>query len=269
MGGADFARQKKKVKASTEELARELVALYAARQQTQGFSYSPDTEWQKSFEDAFPYVETEDQLISIAEIKKDMESSRPMDRLLCGDVGYGKTEVALRAAFKAVMDSKQVAVLAPTTVLVMQHFNTFCERMKKYPIRVAEISRFKTKKEQTKIIKQLKSGEIDIIIGTHRLLGQDIEFKDLGLLVVDEEQRFGVKHKERIKELKNNVDVLTLSATPIPRTLHMSMINIRDMSVLTEPPENRFPVRTIVMEKNDAVLNDAIRRELSRGGQVY
>ncbi len=269
MGGADFARQKKKVKASTEKLARELVALYAARQQAQGFAYSPDTEWQKSFEEAFPYVETDDQLISIAEIKKDMESNRPMDRLLCGDVGYGKTEVALRAAFKAVMDSKQVAVLAPTTVLVMQHFNTFCERMKKYPIRVAEISRFKTKKEQTQIIKQLKSGEIDVIIGTHRLLGQDIEFKDLGLLVVDEEQRFGVKHKERIKELKNNVDVLTLSATPIPRTLHMSMINIRDMSVLTEPPENRFPVRTIVMEKNDAVIHDAIRRELSRGGQVY
>ncbi len=269
MGGADFARQKKKVKASTEELARELVALYAARQQAQGFSFSPDTEWQKSFEEAFPYVETDDQLISIAEIKKDMESTRPMDRLLCGDVGYGKTEVALRAAFKAVMDSKQVAFLAPTTVLVMQHFNTFCERMKKYPIKVAELSRFKTKKEQTKILKQLKTGEVDIVIGTHRLLGNDVEFKDLGLLVVDEEQRFGVKHKERIKEMKNNVDVLTLSATPIPRTLHMSMINIRDMSVLTEPPENRFPVRTVVMEKNDAVLHDAIRRELSRGGQVY
>lgn len=269
MGGADFARQKKKVKASTEELARELVALYAARQRAQGYAFSPDTDWQKSFEEAFPYVETDDQLISIAEIKKDMESTRPMDRLLCGDVGYGKTEVALRAAFKAVMDSKQVAVLAPTTVLVMQHFNTFCERMKKYPVKIAELSRFKTKKEQTQIIKQLKSGEIDVVIGTHRLLGQDIEFKDLGLLVVDEEQRFGVKHKERIKELKNNVDVLTLSATPIPRTLHMSMINIRDMSVLTEPPENRFPVRTIVMEKNDAVINDAIRRELSRGGQVY
>ncbi len=269
MGGADFARQKSKVKASTEELARELVSLYAARQQTKGFAFSPDTEWQKSFEADFPYVETDDQLISIAEIKKDMESERSMDRLLCGDVGYGKTEVALRAAFKAVMDSKQVAILAPTTVLVMQHFNTFCERMKKYPITIAEISRFKTKKEQAKIIKQLKSGEIDVIIGTHRLLGNDIEFKDLGLLVVDEEQRFGVKHKERIKEIKNNVDVLTLSATPIPRTLHMSMINVRDMSVLTEPPENRFPVRTIVMEKNDAVLNDAIRRELSRGGQVY
>ena len=269
MGGADFARQKKKVKESTEELARELVSLYAARQQAQGFAFSPDTEWQKSFEEAFPYVETEDQLISIAEIKKDMESMRSMDRLLCGDVGYGKTEVALRAAFKAVMDSKQVAVLAPTTVLVMQHLNTFCERMKKYPITICDLSRFKTKKEQTKIIKQLKSGEIDIVIGTHRLLGTDVEFKDLGLLVVDEEQRFGVKHKERIKEMKTNVDVLTLSATPIPRTLHMSMINIRDMSVLTEPPENRFPVRTIVMEKNDAVLHDAIRRELSRGGQVY
>lgn len=269
MGGADFARQKKKVKASTEELARELVALYAARQQSKGFAFSADTEWQKSFEEDFPYVETDDQLISIAEIKKDMESPRAMDRLLCGDVGYGKTEVALRAAFKAVMDSKQVAILAPTTVLVMQHFNTFCERMKKYPIKIAEISRFKTKKEQTKIIKQLKSGEIDIIIGTHRLLGTDIEFRDLGLLVIDEEQRFGVKHKERIKEIKNNVDVLTLSATPIPRTLHMSMINIRDMSVLTEPPENRFPVRTIVMEKNDGILHDAIRRELSRGGQVY
>lgn len=269
MGGADFARQKKKVKASTEELARELVALYSARQRAEGFSFSPDTEWQKDFEEAFPYVETDDQLISIAEIKKDMESTRPMDRLLCGDVGYGKTEVALRAAFKAVMDSKQVAFLAPTTVLVMQHFNTFLERMKKYPIKIAELSRFKTKKEQTQILKQLKTGEIDIVIGTHRLLGNDVEFKDLGLLVVDEEQRFGVKHKERIKEMKNNVDVLTLSATPIPRTLHMSMINIRDMSVLTEPPENRFPVRTVVMEKNDAVLHDAIRRELSRGGQVY
>ncbi|MBO5930389.1 MAG: transcription-repair coupling factor, partial [Clostridia bacterium] len=269
MGGADFARQKNKVKASTVELAKELIALYSARQNAKGFAFSPDSEWQKSFEEAFPYEETDDQLRSIAEVKQDMESLRPMDRLLCGDVGYGKTEVALRAAFKAVMDSKQVAVLAPTTVLVMQHFNTFCERMQKFPVRVAELSRFKTKREQTQIIKQLKSGEIDIVIGTHRLLGNDIEFKNLGLLVVDEEQRFGVKHKERIKEMKNNVDVLTLSATPIPRTLHMSMINIRDMSVLTEPPENRFPVRTVVMEQNDAVTNDAIRRELSRGGQVY
>ncbi len=269
MGGADFARQKRKVKESTAELARELVALYAARQQAKGYSFAPDTEWQKSFEEDFPYEETDDQLRSIMEVKQDMESVRPMDRLLCGDVGYGKTEIALRAAFKAVMDSKQVAYLAPTTVLVMQHFNTFIKRMEKYPIRVAELSRFKTKKEQEKIVKQLKSGEIDIVIGTHRLLAKDIEFKDLGLLVVDEEQRFGVKHKERIKEMKHNVDVLTLSATPIPRTLHMSMINIRDMSVLTEPPENRFPVRTIVMEQNEAVTQDAIRRELSRGGQVY
>ena len=269
MGGADFARQKRKVKESTKELAQELVTLYSARQNAKGFSFSPDTEWQKSFEDDFPYEETDDQLRSIFEVKKDMESVRPMDRLLCGDVGYGKTEIALRAAFKAVMDSKQVAYLAPTTVLVMQHFNTFKERMKKYPVRIAELSRFKTKKEQQQIVKQLKSGEIDIVIGTHRLLANDIEFKDLGLLVVDEEQRFGVKHKERIKEMKHNVDVLTLSATPIPRTLHMSMIHIRDMSVLTEPPENRFPVRTVVMEQNEAVTHDAIRRELSRGGQVY
>jgi len=269
MGGADFARQKQKVKASTEELARELVALYAARQNAKGYAFSPDTEWQKTFEETFPYEETDDQLRSIAEVKQDMESERPMDRLLCGDVGYGKTEVALRAAFKAVMDSKQVAILAPTTVLVMQHFNTFSTRMKQFPIRIAELSRFKTKKEQTQILQKLKSGEIDIVIGTHRLLTKDVVFKNLGLLVVDEEQRFGVKHKERIKEMKHNVDVLTLSATPIPRTLHMSMINIRDMSVLTEPPENRFPVRTVVMEQNDAVTNDAIRRELSRGGQVY
>ncbi len=269
MGGADFAKQKRKVKESTEELARELVALYAARQQAKGYAFSADTEWQKSFEEDFPYEETDDQLRSIMEVKQDMESERPMDRLLCGDVGYGKTEIALRAAFKAVSDSKQVAYLAPTTVLVMQHFNTFVKRMEKYPIRVAELSRFKSKKEQEKIVKQLKSGEIDIVIGTHRLLAKDIAFKDLGLLVVDEEQRFGVKHKERIKEMKHNVDVLTLSATPIPRTLHMSMINIRDMSVLTEPPENRFPVRTIVMEQNDGVTVDAIRRELSRGGQVY
>ncbi|MBR4890759.1 MAG: transcription-repair coupling factor, partial [Clostridia bacterium] len=269
MGGADFERQKRKVKESTEELARELVELYSARQNSKGYSFSLDTDWQKSFEEDFPYVETDDQLRSIAEVKQDMESIRPMDRLLCGDVGYGKTEVALRAAFKAVMDSKQVAILAPTTVLVMQHFQTFKDRMKKFPVRIADISRFKTKKEQNAIIKQLRAGEIDVIIGTHRLLAQDIEFKDLGLLIVDEEQRFGVKHKERIKEMKHNVDVLTLSATPIPRTLHMSMINIRDMSVLTEPPENRFPVRTVVMEQNPAIINDAIRRELSRGGQIY
>lgn len=269
MGGADFARQKSRVKESTKELAEELIKLYAARSQQKGFSFSPDTTWQTEFEARFPYDETDDQLRSIEEVKKDMESEKPMDRLLCGDVGYGKTEVALRAAFKAVMDSKQVAYLAPTTVLTMQHFNTFVRRMKDYPIKIELLSRFKTPTEQKKIIAGLKSGEIDIVIGTHRLLGQDIEFHDLGLLIVDEEQRFGVKHKERIKEIKNNVDVLTLSATPIPRTLHMSMVNIKDMSTLQEPPEDRYPVSTIVTEHNEGIIIDAIKKELSREGQVY
>lgn len=269
MGGAEFARQKAKVKASTKELAEELLRLYRARQQAQGFAFGKDTAWQGEFEAKFPYEETEDQLRSIEEVKGDMESERPMDRLLCGDVGYGKTEVALRAAFKAVQDSKQVAYLAPTTVLTMQHYNTFVQRMKDYPVKIEMLSRFRTAAEQKKTLKRLKSGETDIVIGTHRLLGKDVEFKDLGLLVVDEEQRFGVKHKERLKEIKNNVDVLTLSATPIPRTLHMSMVNIRDMSVLTQPPEERYPVQTFVMEHNQAILMDAVRRELARGGQVY
>lgn len=269
MGGADFARQKSRVKESTKELAEELIKLYSARQYQKGYAFSPDTTWQAEFEARFPYDETDDQLTSIEEVKKDMESERPMDRLLCGDVGYGKTEVALRAAFKAVMDSKQVAYLAPTTVLTMQHYNTFVSRMKDYPIKIELLSRLKTPSQQKEILKQLKSGEIDIVIGTHRLLGNDVEFKDLGLLVVDEEQRFGVKHKERIKEMKNNVDVLTLSATPIPRTLHMSMINIKDMSTLSSPPEDRHPVATVVTEYNDGVMIDAIKKELSRGGQVY
>ncbi len=269
MGGADFARQKNRVKESTKELAQELIKIYAARSHQKGYSFSADTSWQTEFEAKFPYEETDDQLKSIEEVKKDMESERPMDRLLCGDVGYGKTEVALRAAFKAVMDSKQVAYLAPTTVLTMQHFNTFVSRMKDYPIKIELLSRFKTPAQQKKIIKGLKSGEIDIVIGTHRLLGSDVEFHDLGLLVVDEEQRFGVKHKERIKEIKNNVDVLTLSATPIPRTLHMSMVNIKDMSTLSEPPEDRHPVSTIVAEYNEGIVIDAIKKELSRGGQVY
>ncbi|MBQ3553620.1 MAG: transcription-repair coupling factor [Clostridia bacterium] len=269
MGGAEFARQKAKVKASTKELAEELLRLYRARQQAEGFAFSEDTAWQGEFEAQFPYEETEDQLRSIVEVKADMESTRPMDRLLCGDVGYGKTEIALRAAFKAVQDSKQVAYLAPTTVLSMQHFNTFCQRMKDYPIQIEMLSRFRTPTEQKKILKRLKSGETDIVIGTHRLLGKDVEFRDLGLLVVDEEQRFGVKHKERLKEIKNNVDVLTLSATPIPRTLHMSMVNIRDMSILTQPPEERYPVQTFVMEHNPAIVLDAVRKELARGGQVY
>lgn len=269
MGGADFGRQKARVKKSTMELAEGLIQLYAARQASKGYAYMPDTTWQKEFEDRFPYEETDDQLTAIAEVKADMESERPMDRLLCGDVGYGKTEVALRAAFKAVQDSKQVAYLAPTTVLALQHFNTFKRRMQDFPVRVELLSRLISQKEQSAILKRLKSGETDVVIGTHRLLGKDIEFHDLGLLVIDEEQRFGVKHKERIKEMKNNVDVLTLSATPIPRTLHMSMINIKDMSVLSEPPQDRYPVSTYVVEYNPVILDNAIKKELSRGGQVY
>ena len=269
MGGADFSRQKAKVKKSTMELAQGLIQLYAARQASRGYAFSPDTTWQKEFEDRFPYEETEDQLSAIAEVKADMESDQPMDRLLCGDVGYGKTEVALRAAFKAVQDSKQVAYLAPTTVLALQHYNTFIRRMKDFPIRVELISRLVSAKEQTAILKRLKTGETDIVIGTHRLLGKDIEFHNLGLLVIDEEQRFGVRHKERIKEMKNNVDVLTLSATPIPRTLHMSMVNIKDMSLLSEPPQDRYPVSTYVVEYNPVIVLDAIKKELSRGGQVY
>ena len=269
MGGAEFARQKAKVKESTKELAEELLRLYSVRQKSKGFAFGKDTAWQSEFEGSFPYEETEDQLRAISEVKADMESERPMDRLLCGDVGYGKTEVALRAAFKAVQDSKQVAYLAPTTVLTMQHYNTFVQRMKDYPVKIEMLSRFRTPAEQKKTLARLKSGETDVVIGTHRLLGKDVEFKDLGLLVVDEEQRFGVKHKERLKEMKHNVDVLTLSATPIPRTLHMSMVNIRDMSVLTQPPDDRYPVQTFVMEHNQPILLDAVRRELSRGGQVY
>lgn len=269
MGGADFGRQKARVKKSTMELAQGLIQLYAARQASKGYAYTPDTTWQKEFEDRFPYEETDDQLTAIREVKEDMESARPMDRLLCGDVGYGKTEVALRAAFKAVQDSKQVAYLAPTTVLALQHYNTFTRRMKDFPVRVELLSRLISQKEQSAILKRLKNGETDIVIGTHRLLGKDIEFHDLGLLVIDEEQRFGVKHKERIKEMKHNVDVLTLSATPIPRTLHMSMINIKDMSVLSEPPQDRYPVSTYVVEYNPVIIENAIKKELSRGGQVY
>jgi len=269
MGGADFARQKAKVKKSTMEMAQGLLQLYAARKSAQGYAFGADTAWQKEFEDHFPYEETEDQLTAIAEVKADMESTRPMDRLLCGDVGYGKTEVALRAAFKAVQDSKQVAYLAPTTVLALQHYNTFAARMRFFPVKVELLSRLVSPKEQKAILKRLRTGETDVIIGTHKLLGKDIEFRDLGLLVVDEEQRFGVRHKERIKEMKNNVDVLTLSATPIPRTLHMSMVNIKDMSLLSEPPQDRYPVSTYVVEYNPVIVIDAIKKELSRGGQVY
>lgn len=269
LGGSEWNKTKQRVKQSTAELAGKLVALYAERERAQGFAYSEDTPWQRDFEDTFQYQETEDQLRSIEEVKIDMEKNKPMDRLLCGDVGFGKTEIALRAAFKAVGDSKQVAYLCPTTILAMQHYETFSKRMETFPIKVEMLSRFRTAAEQKKILKQLKTGEIDIIIGTHRILSKDLEFKDLGLLIIDEEQRFGVAHKERLKELKQNIDVLTMTATPIPRTLHMAMTGVRDMSVLTEPPENRYPVQTYVLEDNSAIIADAIRNELSRGGQVF
>ncbi|MDY3032049.1 MAG: transcription-repair coupling factor [Clostridia bacterium] len=269
LGGNEWNKTKAKVKASTDELAKKLIKLYAQRENLKGYAFSPDTPWQKDFEDTFPYQETEDQLRSIEEVKADMEKTKPMDRLLCGDVGFGKTEIALRAAFKAINDSKQVAYLCPTTILAMQHYETFINRMKNFPVRVEMLSRFRTPTQQKKILKQLKTGEIDVVIGTHRLLSKDVVFKDLGLLVVDEEQRFGVAHKERLKEIKTNVDVLTMTATPIPRTLHMAMTSVRDMSVLTEPPENRYPVQTYVLEDNPVVILGAIRNELSRGGQVF
>ena len=269
LGGKEWSNTKQRVKKSTMEMAQRLVTLYAERENTKGFAFSKDTVWQRDFEDAFVYTETEDQLRSIEEVKSDMEKDKPMDRLLCGDVGFGKTEVALRAAFKAVMDSKQVAYLCPTTILSMQHYNTFKERMSDFPIRVEMLSRFRTKKQQEEILKKLKKGEIDIIIGTHRILQKDLEFSDLGLLIIDEEQRFGVAHKEKLKELKKNIDVLSMTATPIPRTLHMSMISVRDMSVLTQAPQNRYPVQTYVLENDMSTIEDAIRIELSRGGQVF
>jgi len=269
LGGTEWNRAKQRVRTACADMAKELVELYAARENIQGIAYSPDNEFQRQFDDSFPYEETDDQLISIDEVKKDMQRRRPMDRLLCGDVGYGKTEVALRAAFKAVLDGYQVAYLAPTTILVNQHFNTFQKRMKEFAISVEMLSRFRTPAEQKEIIRKLKSGEIDIIIGTHRLIQKDIEFKKLGFLIVDEEQRFGVAHKERIKEIRKEIDVLTLTATPIPRTLHMSMVGIRDMSVIHQPPKDRYPVGTYVLEYDEQVIKDAIKRELDRGGQVF
>lgn len=269
LGGSEWNKAKQKVREATSDMAKQLVSLYAERANTKGHAFSPDTPWQRDFEDRFLYQETEDQLRSIEEVKKDMESEKPMDRLLCGDVGYGKTEVALRAAFKAVTDSKQVAYLCPTTILAMQHYETFSRRMENFPVKVEMLSRFRTQAEQTKILKKLKTGEIDVIIGTHRILQKDLEFKDLGLLIIDEEQRFGVAHKERLKELKKNVDVLSMTATPIPRTLHMSMVSVRDMSLLETPPENRYPVATYVLEHREDVIIDAIKKELSRGGQVF
>ncbi|MGM9552443.1 MAG: transcription-repair coupling factor [Clostridia bacterium] len=269
LGGAEWAATKAKVKKSTAEMAKKLVELYAQRSVSEGVAFSEDSSWQREFEDDFIYEETEDQLRAIEEIKHDMESKRPMDRLLCGDVGYGKTEVAMRAAFKAVDSGYQVAYLVPTTILAQQHYNNFVQRMKKFPITVRMLSRFSSQKETAETLRMLKSGECDIVIGTHKLLSPKIEYKRLGLLVIDEEQRFGVGHKEKIKEFKKNVDVLTLSATPIPRTLHMAMVGIRDMSVLLNPPDDRYPVQTYVLEHNKVVLQSAIERELSRNGQVY
>ncbi len=269
LGSKEFANTKAKVKAGLKDIAKGLIELYAKRRQAVGYSFSKDTVWQKDFEDAFPYQETDDQLRCIEEVKKDMESPRPMDRLLCGDVGYGKTEVAIRAAFKAVMDGKQVAYLVPTTILAQQQYEAFRDRMKNYPVKVNVLNRFKSTKEKNEILKQLKNGELDIIIGTHRIIQKDIGFKDLGLLIIDEEHRFGVAHKEKIKKLKENVDVLTMTATPIPRTMHMSIVGIRDMSVIYEPPHNRKPVQTYVLEYDEEVIKEAIIKELEREGQVF
>ena len=269
LGSKDWSKAKAKVRSNLQEIAKDLIELYAKREKTKGFMFSKDTEWQKEFEEKFPYVETNDQLRSIEEMKKDMESEKPMDRLLCGDVGYGKTEIAIRGAFKACMDQKQVAYLAPTTILSSQQYETFKERMKDYPIRVELLNRFVSSAKQKEIIEGLKLGEVDIVIGTHKLLNDKIEYKNLGLLIIDEEHRFGVKHKEKIKKLKNNIDVLTMTATPIPRTLHMSIVGIRDMSCLYEPPQNRRPVQTYVLEYDEEVVREAIIKELEREGQVF
>lgn len=269
LGSKDWEKTKARVKNNLREVARELIELYAKRQHSKGYSFSKDTIWQKEFEDSFPYVETDDQLRCIEEVKKDMEAEKPMDRLLCGDVGYGKTEVAIRAAFKACMDQKQVAYLVPTTVLAQQQYESFKERMEKFPIRVDVLNRFRTPKEQKQILEKLEKGELDVVIGTHRILSKDVKFKNLGFLIIDEEHRFGVKDKEKIKEIKTNVDVLTMTATPIPRTLHMSILGIRDMSVIYEPPQNRKPVQTYVLEYDDEIVREAITKELEHDGQVF
>jgi transcription-repair coupling factor (superfamily II helicase) len=269
LGGADWSKTKSKARAAVIDIADELIKLYAARQATPGYAFNQDTPYQQEFEAMFPYDETPDQLRATDEIKRDMERPLPMDRLLCGDVGYGKTEVAVRAAFKAAMDGKQVAVLVPTTILAQQHYETFRERCGGFPFQIGVLSRFRSKKEQAETIKGIKDGAVDVVIGTHRVLSQDVKFKDLGLLIIDEEQRFGVSHKEKLKKMKTSVDVLTLTATPIPRTLHMSMLGVRDLSVIETPPENRFPVQTYVVEHSNTLIREAIERELARQGQVY
>ena len=269
LGGRDWSKTRSKVRGAVKNIAKELVALYASRERTEGYQYGPDTEWQREFEEMFPFEETEDQLQAIEDTKRDMESRKAMDRLICGDVGYGKTEIAIRAAFKAVQENKQVVLLCPTTILAQQHYNTFTQRMKDFPVRIDMLSRFRTSAQQKKTIEAVRKGMVDILIGTHRVLSKDVTYKDLGLLIIDEEQRFGVTHKEKIKQLKRNVDVLTLTATPIPRTLHMSLIGIRDMSVLEEPPLDRMPIQTYVMEYDEELVREAISRELARDGQVF
>src|SRR5215203_1272303 len=269
LGGDGWQRTKAKVRAAVAEIAQELVVLYQKRLQETGHAFGPDTPWQRELEDAFPYQETPDQLKAIADVKADMEEPQPMDRLVCGDVGFGKTEVAIRAAFKAVQDGNQVAVLVPTTLLAQQHFQTFSDRFAGYPVRVEVLSRFLTPGQARKVMAGLESGEVDVVVGTHRLLSADVRFKKLGLLVVDEEQRFGVSHKEMIKQLKANVDVLTLTATPIPRTLEMSLVGIRDLTLLNTPPAERQPILTYVGEQDDRAIAEAIRRELLREGQVF
>ncbi|MBQ2706725.1 MAG: transcription-repair coupling factor, partial [Clostridia bacterium] len=269
MGGADWQKAKAKAKLAAKSMAKELIKLYAERQRKEGFAFAQDDDFQREFEAAFEYEETAGQLQSIGEIKQDMESKVPMDRLLCGDVGFGKTEVAMRAAFKAVMSGKQVAILVPTTILAMQHYQTLLSRMRGFPVTVDMISRFRTPKQQQETIRRLRRGDVDIIVGTHRLVSKDVVFRDLGLVIIDEEQRFGVAHKEKLKQISYNVDVLTLTATPIPRTLNMAMSGIRDMSVLDEAPGDRFPVQTFVMEYDELIVAEAIKKELRRGGQVF
>ena len=269
MGSQQWAKTKARVKKAMQDMADELLKLYAQRKAAQGHAFPADNEFQREFEDAFDYNETDDQLSAIADIKRDMESTMPMDRLLCGDVGYGKTEVAMRAAFKAVQDGKQVAVLTPTTVLSFQHFETFKKRYKQFPIEIEMISRFRTPKEQKVILEKVESGRVDILVGTHRLLSKDLKFHDLGLLVVDEEQRFGVRHKERLKQMRREIDVLAMSATPIPRTLHMSLVGLRDMSVIETPPKDRMAIQTVVAKFDEKLVRSAVELELERGGQVY
>src|SRR6185312_8539394 len=269
LGGTQWAKTKARVKKAMRDMADELLKLYAQRKVAQGHSYPEDSQWQREFEDSFDYNETDDQISAIADIKQDMESTMPMDRLLCGDVGYGKTEVAMRAAFKAVQDNRQVAVLAPTTVLAFQHYETFKRRFAAFPVTIEMISRFRTAKQQKEIVEKVEQGKIDVLIGTHRILSKDIKFPDLGLLVVDEEQRFGVRHKERLKQLKKEVDVLAMSATPIPRTLHMSLVGLRDMSVIETPPKDRMAIQTVVAPFDEKLIRSAIEHELERGGQAY